>query len=146
MLRTAASRSTAYVRVGLPPPAPADQTTASCPLIRSASPSTSSSSMSASTGRAPVAATSDSWSELRTTAVTLSPRATSNGARRSATLPCPPKTITLDIHLLVPHRTCADRPAPRGCDATSRATLTDAGHVAAVGTVVTYVRAHHSHR
>ena len=70
MERIAASRSTAYVLDGLPPPAPADQITASLPRSRTAISSTLSCSTSASITVAPVAATSATCWGLRTQAVT----------------------------------------------------------------------------
>ena len=52
--------------------------------------SVSSRSMSATTGSAPVAATSSEWSGLRKTELTSSPRSVRMRASCSATLPCPP--------------------------------------------------------
>ena len=53
--------------------------------------------MSATTGRAPVARTSASWSGLRMSAHTSSPRALSSAARRSAICPWPP-AMTIVTH------------------------------------------------
>src|SRR6478609_3719749 len=100
MDRIAASRSTASVRSGSPPPAPADQTTASCPDSRSARALVSASSTEETRAVAPVASTSATWSGLRITEVTSCPASTSNGARRSAILPCPPMMVTRMVSTL----------------------------------------------
>src|SRR5699024_11884387 len=69
--KTAASRSTARVRAGLPPPAPADQITASWPEISSVKPAMSRVSMSVTVGDTPGAVSASTCSGLRITEVTV---------------------------------------------------------------------------
>ncbi len=97
MERIAASRSTAYVRSAVPPPAPAAHTTAEAPTSCWVKVSRFIDSTSARTAAAPVASTSGTWSGLRTHEDTSSPRSDSSRARRSATLPCPPMIVMVAI-------------------------------------------------
>src|SRR5918998_4506402 len=78
----------------LPGPAPAAKTTASAPVIASATSVVAACSRSTTAASAPARPTSSACSGLRISATTWSPRSDSSRLRRNAICPCPPAMAT----------------------------------------------------
>src|SRR5699024_1756640 len=91
------SRSTAKVNSRPAPPAPADHTTASCPLMASASWSVDASCRSSTSGDAPASSIAAAWCAERIVAVTECPASTSFRWACRATLPWPPRMMIVDM-------------------------------------------------